>query len=482
MRHRLALVAVGLAATLASAAGIGVRSTYGGAAAVDEPEYLLTALSLGEDRDLSIADELAEQRWRRFHDVQLPQQTQPRADGRAVSPHDPLLPLLIAVPMTLWGFVGAKLAIAALAGLLAALTVWTAVRRLAVPVGIAALVVGAFSVTAPLAVYGQQVYPELPAALVTLAAIAALLGTLRRRSIAVVVASVVALPWLSVKYVPVAAGLSGVLLWTLHRAGRSAAVRWAVAVLAIAGAGYLAAHRVLYGGWTVYASGDHFQESGEFGVVGFSPNYPGRGSRLVGLLVDRGFGIAAWQPAWLLLVPGVAAAIKSRPRWLLPVVVPLLLGYLNATYIALTMHGYWWPGRQLVVVLPLAVLLIAWAAANASRPVRVGGLILAALGLVNYAWLLVDGYARRITWVSRFEDVRSPAYRGLRPLLPDYRGLSPRVWAVHFAWIAVLVLMALVAWRRTPRVNARTTDVRTADVRTADVRSPDGRSPKDAGA
>jgi hypothetical protein len=32
--------------------------------------------------------------------------------------------------------------------------------------------------------------------------------------------------------------------------------------LAVAGAAYLVAHRLLYGGWTVYASGDHFTGGG----------------------------------------------------------------------------------------------------------------------------------------------------------------------------------------------------------------------------
>ena len=77
------------------------------------------------------------------------------------------------------------------------------------------------------------------------------------------------------------------------------------------GAGYLVAHRLIWGGWTVYASGDHFQRSGEFGVVGFDPDYVGRGLRLVGLLVDRGFGLVPWQPAWLLVVPAVAALIGA---------------------------------------------------------------------------------------------------------------------------------------------------------------------------
>src|SRR3954471_22475710 len=127
------LVAVWLGVTLWCAAGIPVRATYGAQTTADEPQYLLTAISLFEDRDLDIADELAARRWTAFHEAELPEQTRPLPGGRRLSPHDPLLPLLLAVPAGLGGWIGAKLAMAGLAGLLAVVLLWTAVRRLRVP-------------------------------------------------------------------------------------------------------------------------------------------------------------------------------------------------------------------------------------------------------------------------------------------------------------------------------------------------------------
>ena len=170
------MVAVGLLATLAAAGGITVPATHGTWTTADEPQYLLTAVSLAEDGDLDIADELAEARWRPFHALPLPEQTEPLADGRRLSPHDPLLPLLLAGPVRAGGWIGAKLAMAAMAGLLAALLLWTAVRRFAVPLRTATLAAAVFALSPPLAVYGSQLYPELPAALVTLAAVAAIVG------------------------------------------------------------------------------------------------------------------------------------------------------------------------------------------------------------------------------------------------------------------------------------------------------------------
>lgn len=417
--RRYAPALVGLLVAIGCALGIGVPATYAGHVAVDEPEYLLTALSLGEDADLSISDELGEERYRDFHKAGLPQQTRVLDGGRQVSPHDPLLPAVLAVPMRLGGWVAAKLALAAMAGALAALLVWTAVRRFEVPLPLAAGGVLLACLSPPLAVYGTQVYPELPAALAVTVAVAALTGPRTRGTTVALVGAVVALPWLSVKYVPVAAVLA-----LLGPRTRNLFVSYAVA-----GLGYVVAHRLLYGGWTVYATADHFVGTGELGVVG-SPDLLGRATRLSGLLVDREFGLVPWQPAYALLP-------LARPRREL--VLPLLAGWLTATFVALTMHGYWWPGRQVVVVLPCAVLALLCWAARLDRA-RWAVAALGGLGVLAYGWLLADGWAGRLTWVTGFAGVGDPAYRLLRPLLPDYRNPGPGTWALHAAWALLLLL------------------------------------------
>ena len=134
----------------------------------------MTAISLAEDHDLDVADERATERYRAFHRAALPQQESVRDGGVMVSPHDPLLPALLAFPVALGGWVAAKLALALVAGALAAALVWVATHRFGVPVRAATITVVAFSASAPLAVYGTQVYPELPAALAVTVAIGAI--------------------------------------------------------------------------------------------------------------------------------------------------------------------------------------------------------------------------------------------------------------------------------------------------------------------
>ncbi len=460
----LAMAAVFAIALFVALAGIGVRSTMGGRAAVDEPQYLLSAESLFHDRNLDIADELAAETWRKYHDLELPVQTQARADGRRISPHDPLLPVLIAIPYGLGGLVAAKATVAFLAGLTAAGTLWVAVRRFRVGLRTAAVGVGLAFASPPLAVYGQQVYPEIPAALAVVAAVAALTGKLNRWGLLWFALAVVALPWLSVKYAPVAATLAlialGKLAWTL----RWRAFTALFAVLAASGMAYLLVHHAIWGGWTVYASGDHFSTDGEFAVVGTEVNLWGRTQRLAALLIDRDYGLAAWQPGWLLVLGALGALLADKARRHSPSVAATLLlpaaaGWLIATFVALTMNGFWFPGRQVVVILPLVLLLILWWLDSTPLPVRVLATGLAAMGPIVLVALLIDGHRNEIQWVgaARTRGVDDPLHRGWVELLPEYRAPgNVGLWEVHGVWLAMFAAIALAGW---VGVRARRTEV-----------------------
>ena len=198
---------------------------------------------------------------------------------------------------------GAKMALAALAGALAGLLVWLGVARFNVPFGVAAGVATVVSISPPLAMYATQVYPEIAAALMVTVAIAALTGRPGWPTAAALAAAVVALPWLATKYVPIAAVLAVAGAWKVRY--RPPLMAGLLATLAGAGAAYLLFNQAVYGGLTPYAAGDFFV-GGEFTAVGPAPNFAARTQRILGLWVDRGFGIIAWQPAYLFAVPAIA--------------------------------------------------------------------------------------------------------------------------------------------------------------------------------
>lgn len=455
----LAMLVVFAIALGAAVAGIGVRSTMGGRAAVDEPQYLMSALSLFEDGSLNIDDELDAERWREYHDTRLPMQTQELSDGRQISPHDPLLPVLLAVPVGVGGLLAAKATMAALAGLTAAATLWVAVRRFRVGLPVAAVGVALAFASPPLAVYGQQVYPEIPAALATVLAVAALSGRLARAGVLTFTAAVVALPWLSVKYGPVAFALVAVALVLLLRDRRPVAAAGMLGALGVAGAVYLAVHRAVWGGWTVYASGDHFQTDGEFAVVGTEANYSGRSQRLAALLLDRDYGLMAWQPAYLLVLPALGALFARQARRespLLPaaVVLPAATGWLVASFVALTMNGFWFPGRQVVVVLPLLVLLAVWWVDRTAPVIRGAAVALGTVGVLALTALVIDGHTGELTWVgaARTRAVDEPLHDALARLLPEYRAPdNVGLWPMHVAWLAAFAALAIAGWARARR-------------------------------
>jgi hypothetical protein len=265
-----------------------------------------------------------------------------------------------------------------------------------------------------------------------------------RRSAAVVVLAVAALPWLSVKYTPVAAALTAVALWRWR--GQRLVVLGSVAALVVAGAVYLVAHRHLYGGWTSYATGGTFAETGELSVIGDNPSVLGRSRRLVGLLVDDGFGLAMWMPAWLVAPFGAGVVWRRRPDGAEALLIPLAVGWLVATFVALTMHGWWWPGRQVVAVLPLAVIAIGYAAAT-SRTVRVlvaGG---AVIGIATWLWTTIEAITKRRVLVVDFEQTSNPFVRLWRLALPDGRTPTSADGLLLAVWTVGLCVVAVAGWR-----------------------------------
>ena len=140
-----------------------------------------------------------------------------------------------------------------------------------------------------------------------------------------------------------------------------------------------------------------------------------------GLLVDRDFGLAAWQPAWLLAVPALARARAPRSRAAgSGVALPLAAGWLVATFVALTMHGWWWPGRQVVVVLPLAVLRGRVVGGAVAAPRRRLAVRWAASASRRTLWFVVEAYWAALTWVVDFYETANPLYRVWRLVLPDF--------------------------------------------------------------
>ena len=124
-----------------------------------------------------------------------------------------------------------------------------------------------------------------------------------------------------------------------------------------------------------------------------------RAYRLVALWIDRDFGLLRWAPvlvlallgAWLLVRGrrgGLARAIPAlRTEESAATLCALAVGaqLLVAAFLAPTMFGFWFPGRNLVAVLPLAIPLVALGLRRVPRT----GVLLALIGVAGSIWLYV---------------------------------------------------------------------------------------------
>ena len=139
---------------------------------------------------------------------------------------------------------------------------WVAV---AAPGGVSpgmAVRVTAFSLAAPLAPTACRCTRSCRRRLRRSPSVAALTAPSAAATLLVLVVAVVALPWLAVKYAPVAVALIAVAALRLWRDDRRRTWPHSAPRSPSPAPPSSAVHRLVYGGWTVYAAGDQFTETG----------------------------------------------------------------------------------------------------------------------------------------------------------------------------------------------------------------------------
>ena len=206
-------------------------------------------------------------------------------------------------------------------------------------------------------IYSTEVYPEFPAAL---ALVLSLLVVTRSKPPGVVDALLLAvllsiMCWLGIKYAFLALPVSAYFLWKSDRAGR-------IALLASGAASalfYAWFHAVLFGGLTPYGVNEVYAGWSASDILSGHIEWGERYYRLWGLFIDRRFGIGRWAPLLLFAVPGLALLGMAKPacRMVLGLIAIQLL---IATFVAITMMGWWFPGRTLLTVPPLSLCRSSW--------------------------------------------------------------------------------------------------------------------------
>jgi hypothetical protein len=421
----------------------------------DEPHYLVVALSLLGDGDLDLADEYGAREYEPFHRAALsPHYKLGFANGSRYSMHGVGLPILLLPAYALGSWIGPGAAVAlprALLALLYGLFAWLLYGLVEELAGGRAARWGTLATTvlAPLLFAPLFLFPEVPAMLLGLLAFTAplWLGSL----------AVAALPWLGVKYIPMAVAL-------VFAAGLRAAPGrrwWAAALLGTSLGASLLLHSVHT--WLLYRSLSPASIYLGAGSTAGAPAlggdwaaylaaWPGALATAVGYLMDQKEGLLAYGPHYLLAAMGLAW-LWRRDRRQLAALGIVAVAHVAPYALSQQLGGQGPPVRPLMAVLwtlvpALGIGLTIDARCRAVAALRGGLLALSAVLTALYAgqpWLLPHDYPVE---ASRLLQSYSPYGSDWWRLFPQWVNVDVPNPAVTAIWTLAVAGVAVLLWRR----------------------------------
>ncbi len=429
----------------AYAFSIDIRASRGASITGDEPFYLLTTQSLLSDGDLDVQNQFDAKSYKSFfdHADDLWLQSAPTPDGRLLSPHNPGLSVLVIPGFALGGLLGTQIQLMLMAAAAMSLAFVLADRLTGRRFICWAATLG-IGLTATAFIYSTEIYPEFPAAL---ALVTALFIATRRKKPAwydalCLAAALTAMCWLGAKY---AALVVPVAIYFLFRADRRGQIAL-VATGGISAALFAWAHLHIYGGLTPYGVNVVYSEWNTAQILGGHVEFSDRYYRIWGLFIDRSFGIGRWAPLLLAALPAlVLLATRSWEQRLMLVLTVIQL--LIATFVAITMMGWWFPGRTMLTVVPLFVAPLALLIGRSSTAMRVVIALLGVCTLVFTGGLAHAGHAGEITIAVDPFDMTFVPFQAVAGLFPLYTWWTAETWQLTYAWWAAFVIStAAVLW------------------------------------
>jgi hypothetical protein len=439
----------------------------------DEPYNLLLTHSLAYDGDTDLANNYAAGDWRHFMDRPLaPQPGDPVGPhGELYSRHNALLPLALVPAYRLAGKTGVQISMAALTAALAWLTLRLGRHYAAQRPGEALVAYAWMTLGPPLLLYSYQVWVEVPAALLSMMALDALLDlgapaaphaegrpqrtSVERRGGGSSTAApgnegavfkilgfgipILLLPLLKIRFILIAAPLMALTGWRAwrypHLRRRVLALGFLLLVL-VAG--------ILLYNQRLYSNPLKIHDLGEI-----DPNRHALADYLggcVGLFYDAAFGLFGFAPIWLLLLPAMALLLARRQP------LPVHLAVFALPYLLIVApRGEWYGGwsppfRYALITLPLLALGLVPLLASRRRPGARA--LIAGLGALTLAlsllWVIVPG------WTYNFADGRTYVLDNLASrLAADVARFFPsavRPRAATWIWPPVSCALVVAAW------------------------------------
>ena len=446
-RGRAALAALLTALAGAGAAWAVAPRLPGG----DEPHYLAIAQSLMRDGDLRIENNQHDADFVAAFGELKPDYIVRGRDGAVYSIHAPGVAVLVLPGFRLAGYHGAQatvIATAAWAGGLLWITAWRATRDPRAAWFAWAAIAG----SATLLLQSAMVFPDGPGALAVAAGVWLLVkfedadDPVGSFDVVSVSAALAALPWLHSRFSVIAAGLGTLVVWRLlaepgrlmpERLRRVSMFAILPVVSAVAWFSYFAA---IYG--TPNPAAPYGDTSGPDGThLSYAPG------GLVGLLLDEQFGVLAYAPVLAAAILGFMRARRDATDR-----IAALAAGAGALYlVAAATYWMWWagvpatPARLVAAVLPLLVVPLARAWADATTSARAGLAMLLAVSLAISALLL--GVDRGLlAWNVRDAEARWLEWLGPLTNLP--RGWPSFFWSLSpgHPWSETPFVIHAAAW------------------------------------
>jgi hypothetical protein len=439
-------VSLFLLLTAAYIFSVDLRATRGASITGDEPFYLLTTQSLLQDGNLDLRGQYATESYRSFfdHPYGLWEQSVPNDGGVLLSPHEPGLSLLLLPGFALAGLRGAQVELMLLTSVTFTLAYVLAAAETRLHL-LSWAVTAAVGLSATAFVYATEVYPEFAAALCLVLSLLILRFRSRDWSSAIFLAAALsALAWLGMKFVPVGAVLGIAFLAGATMRGRVIFV----ALTAVSGLAYVWFHLAFFGDLTAYSLNTVHEGASAASVLQSHIRLEDRIYRLWGLFLDRRFGLGHWTPLFLLVLPSLPLLLARGQTGRLAAGL-ILVQMLLAAFVAITMMGWWFPGRTLVAVLPLFALALTVLMSRLARPLQIAAGVLAMHSLAITGALVAAARSGEVTLAVDPWAMDSIFFRAFSRLFPDYRTWTNETVLLTAFWLALgFALTSYLIWTR----------------------------------
>ncbi len=441
----------------------------------DEPHYLIITKSILSDGDINVFNNYQNRDYLKFYPGPLDSHARPGKRGPQFhySRHMPALSLLL-VPFY---FLGEKTGLGSNTFifivrfpiiLLTALLGWLLfkwVSQLSRSLGIALVAWLAFSFTAPQVFFSSLIYPEIPAALTILLVLWDVFYWKGRSSVRLLFAGlgVALLPWLGIKYSPLAVLLSGLIILLKLKAEKQGWKRWLIFVGPLVGSAGL----LLYYYWTLYGSlSPGASYAGTFGNRNFSlaGYFHFRVFEFMRLalihLFDQRIGLLPYSPVYLFSVAGFLLLWKKRKKEavVLSLVFAFYWGFCSLGYYT---GGYCPPGRTLLPVSWILALFMAeafaWSRGRLPNYARRGliliSFVIVALSLPNPRVLYHDNLSFSLVGGeinSQLLASVSNSFLDFRKLVPILSGYDHINWIALVLWLMAIAGITILSLKRNP--------------------------------